>query len=373
MSMLTDTRADVHPAGDPLPGVPPGRRRLARAGSSGWRRWCGGSHPTEGLISPDLLIPAAEASGDIGPLTRWIADRRLRAGLPLVAEHPARGQLHGRAAAARRGVRGRGEALRQTGFPSDQLNIEVTEDAIVDPTASADLQAISRHGRPAVGGRRRHQLVVLRALQAPRHQHGQDRRLVRRRARVQPGDQPTGRRDGHPHGPLPRDVGHRRAGRECRPGAHRPPASVPTPPRGSSSPSPCRADDARRPSPPAPTSPCSHGPRPRRSSGPARRGPSASGLKRRRCRHRRCRSERSTPTSTVPADGDGRPSGGPGSKAPGPVRRTDPPGTEPPDGVDARRRAGRGCRRGARARHPAGSQAPEGPHVPVGVGGLQGP
>ena len=38
------------------------------------------------------------------------------------------------------------EALRQTGFPSDQLNIEVTEDAVVDPTASADLQAISEMG-----------------------------------------------------------------------------------------------------------------------------------------------------------------------------------------------------------------------------------
>src|SRR5271154_3177641 len=32
-------------------------------------RW---RHPTRGRISPDLLIPAAEASGDIGPLTRWI-------------------------------------------------------------------------------------------------------------------------------------------------------------------------------------------------------------------------------------------------------------------------------------------------------------
>jgi EAL domain-containing protein (putative c-di-GMP-specific phosphodiesterase class I) len=38
------------------------------------------------------------------------------------------------------------EALRQTGFPSDQLNIEATEDAVVEPTASADLQAISDMG-----------------------------------------------------------------------------------------------------------------------------------------------------------------------------------------------------------------------------------
>ncbi len=38
------------------------------------------------------------------------------------------------------------EALDQSGFPSDQLNIEVTEDAVVDPTASADLLALSDMG-----------------------------------------------------------------------------------------------------------------------------------------------------------------------------------------------------------------------------------
>ena len=32
-------------------------------------RW---EHPTHGLISPSRLIPHAEVSGDIGPLTRWI-------------------------------------------------------------------------------------------------------------------------------------------------------------------------------------------------------------------------------------------------------------------------------------------------------------
>ena len=37
-------------------------------------------------------------------------------------------------------------ALEESGFPSDQLNIEVTEDAVVDPTASADLQALSEMG-----------------------------------------------------------------------------------------------------------------------------------------------------------------------------------------------------------------------------------
>ena len=106
-------------------------------------RW---RHPTRGRISPDLLIPAAEASGDIVALTRWIVaaaceeacgwSRSIQLGVNCTVEQLQRGEVSVAVA----------EALRQTGFPSDQLNIEVTEDAVVDPTASADLQAISDMG-----------------------------------------------------------------------------------------------------------------------------------------------------------------------------------------------------------------------------------
>ena len=106
-------------------------------------RW---RHPTRGRISPDLLIPAAEASGDIGPLTRWIVaaaceeacswSRSIQLGVNCTVEQLQRGEVSEAV----------GLALRQTGFPSDQLNIEVTEDAVVDPTAAADLQAISDMG-----------------------------------------------------------------------------------------------------------------------------------------------------------------------------------------------------------------------------------
>jgi EAL domain-containing protein (putative c-di-GMP-specific phosphodiesterase class I) len=106
-------------------------------------RW---RHPTRGRISPDLLIPAAEASGDIGPLTRWIVaaaceeacswSRSIQLGVNCTVEQLQRGEVS-------EAVRG---ALHETGFPSDQLNIEVTEDAVVDPTAAADLQAISDMG-----------------------------------------------------------------------------------------------------------------------------------------------------------------------------------------------------------------------------------
>ncbi len=106
-------------------------------------RW---RHPTRGRISPDLLIPAAEASGDIGPLTRWIVaaaceearqwSRSIQLGVNCTVEQLQRGEVSLAVA----------EALDGSGFPSDQLNIEVTEDAVVDPTASADLHALSQMG-----------------------------------------------------------------------------------------------------------------------------------------------------------------------------------------------------------------------------------
>jgi len=106
-------------------------------------RW---RHPTRGRISPDLLIPAAEASGDIGALTRWIVtaaceeacswSRSIQLGVNGAIGQLQRGEVS----------QSVGEALRLTGFPSDQLNIEVTEDAVVDPTASVDLRAISEMG-----------------------------------------------------------------------------------------------------------------------------------------------------------------------------------------------------------------------------------
>ena len=266
-------------------------------------RW---RHPTRGRISPDLLIPAAEASGDIGPLTRWIVaaaceeachwSRSIQLGVNCTVEQLQRARSRWRWP----------KPSNRPGFPSDQLNIEVTEDAVVDPTAAADLQALSRHGGAAVGRRRRHQLVVVRALQAPRHQHGQDRRLVRRRPRVQPGDQPAGRRDGRAHGPHPRDVRHRRAGRERHPAPHRRARSAPTPPRASSSPGRSRGPTPGR-SPRARRSRCSPGPSPRpccwrtapwpRStpSSPARAGA------RRPARRRRRRRRRSRPATSAPA------------------------------------------------------------------------
>jgi EAL domain-containing protein (putative c-di-GMP-specific phosphodiesterase class I) len=106
-------------------------------------RW---EHPTQGLISPGHLIPQAEASGDIGPLTRWIlteACEKARDWSPSIQlavnctiQQLRRGEVSKAVAMA----------LEDTGFRSGQLTLEVSEDAIVDSEASADLRLISEMG-----------------------------------------------------------------------------------------------------------------------------------------------------------------------------------------------------------------------------------
>jgi len=69
--VLTQTEPMFVLAGSPyleyLPVVDLSTGRLL--GMEALVRW---QHPTRGLISPNQLIPDAEQSGDIGPLTRWI-------------------------------------------------------------------------------------------------------------------------------------------------------------------------------------------------------------------------------------------------------------------------------------------------------------
>ncbi len=73
-------------------------------------RW---QHPQQGRISPDELIPQAEATGDIAPLTRWVLMEALQPGPEVVAEHPTRSQLHRRAAAPGGSLEGGGRRARR--------------------------------------------------------------------------------------------------------------------------------------------------------------------------------------------------------------------------------------------------------------------
>lgn len=106
-------------------------------------RW---EHPTHGLISPARLLPHAEVSGDIGPLTRWILREAclqarqwspsIQLGVNCTIHQLRRGEVSNAVALA----------LEETGFPSGQLTLEVTEDAIVDSAASADIKTLSMMG-----------------------------------------------------------------------------------------------------------------------------------------------------------------------------------------------------------------------------------
>ncbi len=143
--MLTQTAPTFALAGSPfleyLPVVDLSSGRLL--GMEALVRW---QHPTEGLISPNQLIPRAEDNGDIGPLTRWIVTEAceqacswspsIQLGVNCTIHQLRRGEVSSSVAAA----------LEQTGFRAGQLTLEVTEDAIVDPAASADLKHLSQMG-----------------------------------------------------------------------------------------------------------------------------------------------------------------------------------------------------------------------------------
>ena len=144
-TVLTDTEPTFALVGAPyleyLPVVDLSTGRLL--GMEALVRW---EHPTHGLISPSRLIPHAEVSGDIGPLTRWILmeacerachwSPSIQLGVNCTIHQLRRGEVSKAVAAA----------LEETGLRSGQLTLEVTEDAIVDSSASADLKHISELG-----------------------------------------------------------------------------------------------------------------------------------------------------------------------------------------------------------------------------------
>jgi EAL domain-containing protein (putative c-di-GMP-specific phosphodiesterase class I) len=143
--VLTETKPSFAMLGTPyleyLPVVDLSSGRLL--GMEALVRW---EHPSEGRISPEQLIPEAELSGDIGPLTRWVLmegcdqarqwSPSIQLGVNCTIDQLRRGEVSKAVA----------DALESTGFRSGQLTLEVTEDAIVDSSASADLKMLSDMG-----------------------------------------------------------------------------------------------------------------------------------------------------------------------------------------------------------------------------------
>lgn len=111
-------------------------------------RW---QHPRLGLLFPDRFITAAEQTGAIGPLTRWVLNNALS------RQHGARREnmqlrvsvnLSARSLHDPQLPKMIADALFATGAEPDQLMLEVTESAIVlDPKrAETNLVALSRMG-----------------------------------------------------------------------------------------------------------------------------------------------------------------------------------------------------------------------------------
>jgi EAL domain-containing protein (putative c-di-GMP-specific phosphodiesterase class I) len=143
--MVTETDFTFSLAGSPylefLPVVDLSNGRLL--GMEALVRW---QHPTEGVITPAQLLPQAEASGDIRALTRWVLmeacqqagtwSPSIQLGVNCTIHQLRRGEV---STAVR-------DALEATGFPSGQLTLEVTEEAIVDSSASGDMKDLGQMG-----------------------------------------------------------------------------------------------------------------------------------------------------------------------------------------------------------------------------------
>ncbi len=100
-------------------------------------RW---QHPRLGLLPPDTFILAAEQTGLIGPLTRWVLINALT--------HCQRMQLHVSVNLSARSLHDPhlvafvSDALLKTGAMPQQLTLEVTESAIVlDPKSAEEMLA----------------------------------------------------------------------------------------------------------------------------------------------------------------------------------------------------------------------------------------
>ncbi|MGH9045540.1 MAG: EAL domain-containing protein [Acidimicrobiales bacterium] len=106
-------------------------------------RW---HHPEEGFIMPGLLLPWLEANGDIVQLGEWV----LAEGCQQAVGWPKRVQLAVNLSIVqlRRGVGSAAvaRAIERSGIEPDRLTVEVTEHALVEDVAVADLRAIGSLG-----------------------------------------------------------------------------------------------------------------------------------------------------------------------------------------------------------------------------------
>jgi EAL domain-containing protein (putative c-di-GMP-specific phosphodiesterase class I) len=114
-------------------------------------RWV---HPERGLVPPLEFIPVAEETGLITDLGGWVLRAACRQGRQWMDAHPVARQLtmsvnlSGRQLAQARLVEEVAAALADSGFPADQLVLEITETVLMDDTSRtvAVLEALKELG-----------------------------------------------------------------------------------------------------------------------------------------------------------------------------------------------------------------------------------
>ncbi len=114
-------------------------------------RW---KHPTQGMIKPEVFIPIAEQTGLIIPLGEWVLRRACEEGRRALDQglcHPdfkIGVNLSPRQLADAKLVESVARILRDTGFPTRNLEFEVTESSVVE---NIDVVAGRMHAMCAMG------------------------------------------------------------------------------------------------------------------------------------------------------------------------------------------------------------------------------
>ncbi|SDF48968.1 diguanylate cyclase (GGDEF) domain-containing protein [Blastococcus fimeti] len=127
--------------------------RLADGRTTGFEALVRWNHPTRGLVPPVEFIPLAEETGAIAGIGSWVLREALRQGVAWTAEtgEPLRmavnlspRQFHDGSDVTALVV----AALAETGFPADQLTLEVTEGVLVQDgdAVVAQLQSLRALG-----------------------------------------------------------------------------------------------------------------------------------------------------------------------------------------------------------------------------------
>jgi diguanylate cyclase (GGDEF)-like protein len=109
-------------------------------------RW---THPSRGLLGPDLFVPLVERSGLIGPLTEWVLDEalhQLRQWRDAAIDLTMSVNLSARSLEGFDIVTTVAELTEIWDVPPDKLTLEITEGALINASAPAVLERLHHMG-----------------------------------------------------------------------------------------------------------------------------------------------------------------------------------------------------------------------------------